>query len=290
MPLIPSCGTKSPDRAGLAFTRYVGPERSFVWVADGDGSNARQLVAGGYTGTLSPDGRWVAYYVSDKKGQSLPNLLVRAVAGGEPRSLGKVGEYAWSPDSTRLAVSEGRALLLVNVWSGERRELARAEVYDGGLSFAPRGKALAFARANGKVGREYRSDIFTVRLSDLEVTQLTHDGHSDDPVWGREWIVYRSFHIDGDWSIGRLRLMRPDGSGKRPFARGDERVGRAQMGLEPLELSEDGKRLLACAAAEFSCPPVTFSVPDGKEYKLGLASRELVFDVGPFDGPAGHRV
>ena len=188
-------------------------------------------------------------------------LYVRGVAGGQPRRIGRVFGI-WSPDSTRLAVSDPRGLFLVDVRTGKRRRLASADV--GWLSFAPRGKLLAFSRTNGKVGREYRSDVFVVRLSDLALTRLTHDGHSDRPVWGGSWIVYRSFYLAGDWSIGRLRLMRPDGSDNRAFARGDERTSRAQMGLDPLELSADGKHLLACAAAEFGCPPVTFHGP-GRE-------------------------
>lgn len=304
--LASACGTARPDRAGLAFTRYTSAEDSSVWLADADGSDARQIAADGYGGTLSPDGRRLAYSVA-QSGEGFPNLFVRDVAGSEPRQIGEVFQHAWSPDSTRLAVSDRKALLLVDVTSGGRRELASGDVQ--GFSFAPEGKALAYARANGKVGREYRSDIFVVRQSDGEVTQLTHDGQSDNPVWGRGWIVYRSFHFDGDWSIGRLRLMRPDGSGNRLFARGDERTSLAQMGLHPVEFSEDGKRLLACAAAEFHCPPVTFTVPHGKEYALRIEEdraivraqelayaadlardgSEVLFDVGPFDGPAGHR-
>jgi hypothetical protein len=61
------------------------------------------------------------------------------------------------------------------------------------------------------------------------------------------------------------------------------------------------------AADEFHCAPVTQAVPGGTKYDLpirALARRgelayvadlardgsEVLFDVGPFDGPAGHRV
>ena len=294
------------DRAGLVFTRYTAPDHAAVWVADADGSHARRLVADGYAGSLSADGRWVAYSVSSK-GRALPVLDVRRVAGGRPRRLGRVSGV-WAPGGARLAVSERHALFLVDARTSTRRWLVSADA--GGISFAPGGTRLAFAGTNGKAGRECRSDVFVVRLSDLRVTKLTHDGHSDEPVWGGGWLVYRSFHFNGDWSIGRLRLMRPDGSGKRAFARGDERTYRAQMGLDPLELSRDGKHLLACAAAEFGCPPVTFSVPGGRRYDLGrelertvarrseLATaadlsrdgRAALVYVGPFDTDDGDRV
>ena len=293
------------DRAGLAFTRYTGPEHASVWVADADGSHARRLVADGFGALLSPDGRRVAYYVPSK-GLATPVLYVRRVAGGPPRRIGRV--YAeWAPDGARLAASDRHALFLVDVRTGTRRRLASGDT--GRLSFAPGGGQLAFAGTNGKVGRAYRSDVFVVRLSDLAVTRLTHDGHSDEPAWGGRWIAYRSFHFGGEWSIGRLRLMRADGSGNQMFARGDERTSRAQMGLDPLELSADGTHLLACAAAEFGCPPVTFTVPDGKRYDLGrrlrtvarrseLATaadlsrdgRAVLSSVSPFDTEDGGRV
>jgi hypothetical protein len=259
------------DRAGPAFTRYTAPDRASVWVADADGSHARRLVADGFGALLSPDGRRVAYRVP-AKGRALPVLYVRRVAGGAPRRIGR-DFGVWAPDGARLAVSARHALFLVDVRTGRRRLLETTDA--GRLSFAPGGGRLAFAATNGKAGRAYRSDVFVVRLSDLEVTRLTHDGHSDEPAWGGGWVAYRSFHFDGEWSIGRLRLMRPDGSGNRAFARGDERTSRAQMGLDPLELSADGKHLLACAAAEFGCPPVTFTVPGGTRYDLGRRLRTV---------------
>jgi hypothetical protein len=88
-------------------------------------------------------------------------------------------------------------------------------------------------------------------------------------------MVYRRFHFSGDWSIGRLRLLRPGGSGDYLLARGNERTSRAQMGLQPLELSRNGKVLLACAAAEFHCAPVVFLVPRGVGASFDAAIRRL---------------
>jgi hypothetical protein len=298
-----SCGSARSDRAGLAFTRYPTPERTSVWVADADGSDARQIVANGFLGALSSDGRWVAYFVARKAGAGLPTLFVRRVAGGAARRIGRASEYAWAPDSTRLAVGARTALLLVDAKSGRRRAPASGDVT--WVSFAPDGKALVYAHGNGGVGREYRSDVFVARLAGGEPAQLTHDAHSDRPVWGRDWIAYRSFHFAGTWSIGRLGLMRRDGTEQRGFARGDERPTRPQLGLDPLAFSADGKRLLACAASEFDCAPVTFTVPDGRKNKLSVDAggatfvqawglrpdgTEVLVEAGAFDDERHHRV
>ena len=297
--------TRATDgRAGLVFTRYTTAEQSSVWIADADGSNARRIATDVHNVRVSPDGRRLAYVVPAD--EALPSLFIRDVAGGDARRVGQALDYAWSPDGTRLAVVGPRSLFLFDVTARKRRTLVPGRVF-GGFSFAPNGDEIAYSLWNGRVGRRYRSDIFRMRLSDARVTRLTDDGHSDDPVWGRRWIVYRRFHFSNEWSIGRLRLVRPDGSGDRMLARGDERTSLAHMGLRPLELSEDGKRLLACAAAEFHCAPVTLSVPAGTTYKLAIRSvvragelahagdlsadgSDLLFTVGPFDGAVGGRV
>jgi hypothetical protein len=287
------------ERAGLAFSRG-----DAIWVARADGSHARRVVRHGWGAVLSPEGRRVAYFVSLGRAPDAPRVLyVVDVDGGSRRRIGQdLGAPAWSPSGRSLATSSERALLIVDAVTGERREVVRGEVYSA--SFAPSGTSLVYSLANDKAGRAYRSDVYVVRLSDRGTTRLTRDGHSDDPVWGGRWIVYRHFGFAGEWSIGRLRLMRPDGSESRPFARGDERVSHAAMGLDTVELSADGTHLLACAAHEFYCSPVTFTVPEGRRRVLSVPTkihelayaedlsrdgRAVLVDAGPFDGDAHHR-
>jgi hypothetical protein len=298
----------TPERAGLAFTRYASADESSVWIADGDGSHARRFVSGAYSPKLSPDGRRIAYLVPADDPGLLPSLFVRDVNGGRPRRVGRAFGCEWSPDGTRLAAQGPHSLTLVDVASGQRRTLVRGRLV-GGFSFAPAGDAVAYGRWNGGAGRAYRSDIFVISLRTGRVTRLTPNRHSDDPVWGRRWIVYRRFHFSGDWSIGRLRLLRPGGAGDYLLARGDERTSRAQMGVRPLELSRNGKVLLACAAAEFHCAPVVFLVPRGVGASFDAAIRRLarageladaadlsrdghavLFTINRFDTPVGGRV
>ena len=58
----------------------------------------------------SPDGSAVAFLRADDKGR--PQLAVVDARGGEPRVLTDrplgVGEFAWSPDSARIAFTAGR--------------------------------------------------------------------------------------------------------------------------------------------------------------------------------------
>src|SRR5438034_684422 len=169
----------------------------------------------------------------------------------------------WAPQGHRVLISLRKALVLVDLEAGWLRVLARGDLCCGG--FAPDGKAVVYARSNGRVGRQFRSDIYSVRVENRRTTMLTRDRHNDRPVWGRGWIAYS--HLGrigaGGSPVRDLRIMRPDGSGKRLLADGHHNIGQAELGVEPVSFSRDGMRLLACLAAEFECAPVTFSLADG---------------------------
>jgi hypothetical protein len=259
---LPNAASTSDTRAELTFTRVHGGKYS-VWIANADGSAARRVATRAYGGSLSSDGRWLAY--SRSGGIS---LFVVSVSGGKGRLLGLDHGKEWSPRGARLGILDIDGLSIFDAASGARKRVVRARnVWQ--LSFSPDGRAVAYARTNGRGAKDYRSDIFVVTLSDGSVTQLTHDGHSGSPVWGRRGIVYQRLHWAGGLAPqSRLWLMRPDGSDKRFFARGAERLWHRfpVFGLDPLAVSEDGRHLLACQAFEFGCRRVTFTVPDGKRY------------------------
>jgi Tol biopolymer transport system component len=256
------------SRAELTFTRVNGQHDS-VWVANEDGSSARKVVAGAYGGSLSSDGRWLAYSrPQDSAGSGFVPLYVVKLSGGRPRRIGEVRGMRWSPRGTTLAMIDAEGLALVDPATGRRRRLLRGRDLLQ-ICFSPEARAIAYARGNGRGAEAFRSDIFVVRLADGRITRLTRDGHSTGPLWGPAWIVYQRLRWAGGISpLGRLWLMRPDGSGKRFFARGAEglRRGFPVFGLDPLALSKDGRRLLACQAFEFGCPRVTFTVPGARRY------------------------
>jgi Tol biopolymer transport system component len=245
----------------------VNGQRYSVWVANADGSAARKIVSRAYGGALSADGRWLAFSrLQDSPNSARVRLYVVGLAGGKPRRIGEVRSGEWSPRRAELAIIDAAGLVVVDPASGTRRPLVRGRDLSH-ISFSPDGHAVAYAKSNGRVAKAYRNDIFTVRISDRVTTRLTRDGHSTHPLWGPAWIVYQRLRWTGGTApLGRLWLMRPDGSGKRLFARGAEglRRGFPVFGLDPLALSEDGRHLLACQTFEFGCPRVTLTVPGGK--------------------------
>lgn len=273
--LIPFAVGTAPaggDRTvSLAFERTHGYDTA-IWVANADGSRARRLLDVAFGPKLSPDGRRLAYLVP-RRPDALAILWVTAFATHRTTRIDAASGLAWGPQGRRLVYSTRQRILLADIESGRRRLLARGNVCCA--SFAPGGDAVVFTRSNGSFGRRLRSDVYSIRLRDGRVSRLTDDGHSDRPVWGRGWIAYSRFHGQGAGGspIRDLRLMRPDGSGKRLLAGGHDDLRQAEVGIEPVEFSRDGRRLLACLGYEFACPPVTFSLPDGQRHVLRVGRR-----------------
>jgi|KBSSwiStaDraftv2_1062776.scaffolds.fasta_scaffold25196_2 Tol biopolymer transport system component len=98
----------SPDGQWLTFYSRQNPE-GHVYVARSDGTGLRQLTGDSFQDRVprwSPDGRWITFF-SNRSG--LPYVLWRIRPdGSELMQATKAGAIyaAWSPDGTRLAVSE----------------------------------------------------------------------------------------------------------------------------------------------------------------------------------------
>jgi Tol biopolymer transport system component len=269
-------------------------DESSVWVADADGSNSRK-VASGADGGLSPDGRWLTYSDPDDWRQS----FLRDLENGRTRDLGLVWALAWSADSTELAISNGKQLLLLDPKGGQPHELARGKIWS--VSFSPNGTAIVFSNGNIPSEEEKWTDVFVVRLSDDRVSRLTTDGDSDHPVWGGSWIAFsrhrclKEYGPDYGW-IYELYVMRPDGSDVHELTISGETAGHGKdddflrFGLVPRQFSADGKRLLARVSLELGPEEiVTFAVPNGPGRKITDAKEEGAIWTADLS-PDGNRV
>jgi WD40 repeat protein len=313
-PVVTGCGAARPsapdDRAGLVFSRVKGTEASTewsTWVANADGSDAR-FVAKGFFAGLSPDGRLLTYRdPRDEEG----HVFLRDLTAGRTRDLGPVGALAWSPDGSKLAISSGDRLLMVDPRTGDSRQLVRGVVPSATFSFSPDGKAIAFAKSlkTPSEDEKWWSDVFVVRLADHRVSRLTRDGVSHNPVWGGPWIAFSKDIDNGaDGSSSELYLMHPDGSELHQLTIDDEIEGLGddllRFGMGPESFSTDGKRLVVCVLLELGpCEPVALRMPDGPGRKLPLKENtavwgvsispdgsEVLFEDGPLDDEGHHSI
>ena len=168
-------------------------------------------------------------------GGDAPAELVVASAGGEdsvPKPfVGRTGfettSPSFSPDGKQLVFMSPRPLTpqlySVNVNGTGLRLLtpvvAGKRSYRTGADWSPAGDEIAFQQQNGDF------QVWTIRVKDRAMTQLTSDGENEDPAWapdGRHLSITRRLGAIGDprsiWVIdertGRLRQLTTNGDGR----------------------------------------------------------------------------
>lgn len=182
--------------------------------------------------------------------------------------------------------------------TGEPRQLTVSPGYDGGPTFSPDGRYLAFssereasretsaeasgdARAPGAPAiestvAELAPEIVVRRLQDGEELQLTRDGSGNvDPAWSPDdrWIAYHSMAQGGLW------LVSPLGGTPRRLT---------EFGSQP-EWSPDGKSVVFCSQAATALAPWSWAASrDALLWVVDVESGALRQLTQPGQPPGGH--
>lgn len=241
-----------------------------VWVARVDGSGARQLTEG-FAPRVSPDGQLVAFLRSSPTGKASLYQIGTGQGKTETSLLARdVDDFAWSPDSRRLAYEAGLQLVVFEV-GGAKVTIDRAPKRFGsflGFGFSPDGRDLVWVKPVRTMGTVYAGDLYRAPVRGGKILRLTRDGRNTDPVWGPDAIAFARFEPGTAatpfrrpsqlWTIGS------DGTG-------EHRLSSARK-LKPVAWSTDGRRLLACFVAEFSCAPAAVDPRAGTVRALPVAA------------------
>jgi TolB protein len=177
----------SPDGKRIAFTsnRDGNPE---IYVMDRDGSDLRRLTNNpeiDSTPTFSPSGTQIAF-ASGRSGS--PQIWVVGVDGAGLRRISQES-YAdrptWSPAPyNEIAFSArtgpGFDIKILNIGTGETRQITFGEGTNESPAWAPNGRHLAFMST-----RAGRSQIFTVDRDGRNLRQITRDGNNQTPNWSQ---------------------------------------------------------------------------------------------------------
>jgi len=210
----------SPDGTQIAFTRSSSSNQIFVMNADG--SNQRRLTQSGNDRypTWSPDGTKIAFLSSSCPGCSATTIYVMNADGSDQRIIlvSDAHHYyfglAWSPDGSKLAVTNGLYIFSVNVDGSNRTQITTPGpgAYDSNIAWSPDGSKIAFLRsANCDWNDCYDVSIWTVNPDGSNPTKLA-DVYGYNLNWSPDGtkIVFASIGANGH---SNLFVMNADGSG-----------------------------------------------------------------------------
>lgn len=228
-----------------------------IWVADGNGDNARRLTAHVARDTFprfSPDGKWIAFN-SDRMGND--DIWVVPVAGGAPRQLTYHStndsiQY-WTPDGKSIVVATSRGaapwgspLHIVPIDGGLPQPLDMDRGAAGMIS--QDGKHIAFNRGGFRYWRKHyrgnnNTDIWLQDLSTKEMKQLTDTNteeyrkHTQDayPMWGADGQIYFMSERDDTFNIWKIS---PDGGEPSQV------TSHKSDGVQYPSISPDGKTII----------------------------------------------
>jgi Tol biopolymer transport system component len=273
----------APALAHASLVYQTGVAKSYIWVANDDGSGARRLIAGALP-HLSPDGQTITFVANINADR--PELRAMPVAGGPARTImtsWRYGVFAWSANSRYIAAQAGplngaQRLVLIDLAAGTSRTLAKG--FFSGASFSHASDQLVYSQVASDREIFPRANLEIAPVAGGPSHTLTNDGHSLYPVWGPTQIAYVRYtkptgrHRHEDGPKYNLWLIAPDGSGRHQLTH--DRVPFLLSGLTPTAWSADGTRLLAEFGGQDTAYAVTVNPASGRERVVGKASQGIV--------------
>ncbi len=177
----------SPDGTRLLFMS-MRDGNSEIYVMNRDGSDVRRLTnnpAIDGSPTWSPTGTQVAF-TSERTGT--PQIYVMNVDGSGLRRISSesyADRATWSPAPyNEIAYSArtgpGFDIKILNIASGETRQITFGEGTNESPVWAPNGRHLAFMST-----RQGCSQVFTVDRDGRNLRQITRDGNNTTPHWSQ---------------------------------------------------------------------------------------------------------
>jgi hypothetical protein len=231
----------APAEAALVYVKDPGRMDSHVWVARDDGTQPRKI-GPGHSPKVSPDGRWVAWVRSGSPDQLMMRLADRSRKARVVSRSTAVGDLEFSPDSKSLGFVVGRRLFVYDIRA--RDEIKAASGSLRGFSFSPDSASVVFGTAGRSDAVDAPSDLYSFTLEDKVRTRITRDRKSLNPLWGSAGILHDRMRArGGDAPSYNLFSIQPDGGSLERIT--TLRIPSLMSGLVPLELSDNGQRLLA---------------------------------------------
>jgi hypothetical protein len=247
-------GTRGGPRRGRRLGFWLNVQhggRSALGIRDG----CDRLGAGPQP-LLAPNGSLVA-------ASSTTGLIVYPASGGDARRYFAAADatavaVAFSPDSRYIAVvlsstdpasTAASGLAVIDTATSAARIIVHGQIY--GASFAPNGSDRITYASAPSLALAAPVNIYVIGADGSGSVQLTSDGRSLNPVWGRAGIAFDHERIRSDAEPAyEVWLMASNGSRGRPLT--ELRIPPLRDGLVPVAVANDGLLLAEYAGQDTS--------------------------------------
>jgi len=224
VPLTTYPGTEGPPSLSPDGNQVTFERDGDIFVKEVDGEALVQLTKTGapeYSPAWSPDGRQIAFI---RAGEAL--FVISPLGGGErkiadTRTPLLLRSIAWSPDSTRIVISEmtspiAASLVAISVATAEKTRLTsppEPSIGDGWPAVSPDGTTVAFARYS----QDTAANINIVPFKGGDPRQLTADKAS---IFGIAWTTNGEvlFSSDRDGTSRLWRISTEQSQASTPLA------------------------------------------------------------------------
>jgi hypothetical protein len=231
----------APAQATLVYSKTAKKGLPRLFVADNDGTHAHRI-GRGFLPTVSSNGRWVAWIAGDGPEVVKMRLADRSRKAREVVRAGEIDELEFSPDSQWLGVGASTRLWAYNIHDRESVRAASGNLR--GFSFSLNSESLVFGTAGRNQSFDAPSDLYKFEIADKKRTRITRDRKSLNPLWTSRGIIHDRQRIRMNAAPSyNLFEIQPDGGSLRRIT--SLTMPPLSSGLVPVELSENGKRLVA---------------------------------------------
>jgi Tol biopolymer transport system component len=276
----------APAQAKLVYVKNPASVAPVVYVAKDDGSKPRRLGTG-RAPTISPDGQWVAFVtVPIAAGQLDTVVLQKLSGGGSQRFVMRskvIDSLRFSPDSKLVgAIAASRRVRVYDIAKDATKVAAEGEIR--GYAFSPDSADIVYGDAESdKFGAP--SDLFIRDAHGKgKARRLTDTHRAANPVWGPKSIVFDRFRRrKGDVPAYNISKIAADGKSAAETLT-KLKVPALTSGLVPLEVSENGRRLLSVFTGQDSEVGFTVQMRTGQthalstDFETGLVGFDLSAD------------
>ena len=220
----------SPDSQWIAYDGKLG-DKSGLIIARPDGSNAKFLSPlQGTNNPLPSTGKSIAWSPDSKR-----IAFVTSVPG--PETQGATGDpivitrYLYKPDDsegfTRFNDNRRLHIFVVDVATGQIKQLTAGDHYEHSIDWSPNGEEIAFiSNREPNEDQFFNYDIFTLKVSDGSIRRLTATESAEyRPRWSPDGktIVYQATRrgltdLETTMEDTHVWLMNADGSNPREIS------------------------------------------------------------------------